>query len=97
MTRSYKATGMPDAGIGHAAANGASNMYDGLQQFKWNSQFIPGEELTTTKCAPHQNQRSARFASGNGDFKVNSNPDLGKSLSKNHEIHTQLSRSNPRG
>jgi hypothetical protein len=47
-------------------------------------------------CMAHQVNRSAKYASGTGDFRFNQNPELGALLKKMHEINGRIYRSETR-
>ena len=48
------------------------------------------------KCLAHQTNRSAKFASGTGDFRTNANPRLSQVLAKCHGIIARVHRSSAR-
>jgi hypothetical protein len=84
--------------IVYHATDGASNAVASANHYRLLSEMNGGLEsrILHNTCLAHQNNRSAKFASGTGDFKTCSNPVLRDILNKVHQVIARVHRTSYR-
>jgi hypothetical protein len=78
------------------STDGASNAIASSMEFQAMINAIKASSIRHYTCYARQVNRSAKFASGTGDFKHQANPELAKVLKKLHEINGRIYRSKTR-
>jgi hypothetical protein len=78
------------------ATDGASNAVGSAMEFQAIARAARETDIRHYTCFAHQVNRSAKFASGTGDFRVNMNEDLSGVLKKMHEINGRVYRNEKR-
>jgi hypothetical protein len=78
------------------ATDGASNAVSSAAAFTAVAGAVRETPIQTYVCLAHQVNRSARYASGTGDFRRNINEDLSAVLKKMHEINGRIYRNETR-
>lgn len=86
----------PDYILCHAT-DGASNAVGSSMEFQAITSCLKEERnIRHYVCMAHQVNRSAKYASGTGDFRENANEELSSVLKKMHEINGRVYRSETR-
>jgi hypothetical protein len=85
----------PDYILCHAT-DGASNAVGSAAGYKAITESLRETEIEHYTCFAHQVNRSAKFASGTGDFKDNANEELSAVIQKLHEINGRIYRNEGR-
>jgi hypothetical protein len=96
MATEHVSKGLLPAYIGYHSTDGASNAVKSVDHYKLLTDMNRGSAVYHDKCMAHQNNRSAKFASGTGDFRVCSNVILRDVLMKAHNIISRVHRSSHR-
>lgn len=98
MQESVSEASLKSSDFNHLAADGGSNAIGSVQEFEVVTRVEDGRSnsIDFSVCFTHQNERSAKYASGTGGFAHNPNPDLGEVLDKSHTIQTRLNGSGER-
>jgi hypothetical protein len=79
------------------ATDGASNAVGASMEFQAiTSKLKEDGDIRHYVCMAHQVNRSAKYASGTGDFRLNRNEELSSVLKKMHEINGRVYRSETR-
>ena len=78
------------------ATDGASNAVGSAMEFMAITSAARETDIRTYVCLVHQVNRSAKWASGTGDFRENQNLDLSNVLKKLHEINARVYRNESR-
>jgi hypothetical protein len=78
------------------ATDGASNAVGSALEFAAITRESRETDIRTYVCLAHQVNRSAKWASGTGDFRVNLNQELSTVLKKLHEINARVYRNEGR-
>jgi hypothetical protein len=78
------------------STDGASNAVASSMEFQAMTNVVKESSIRHYTCFAHQVNRSAKFASGTGDFKNQANLELAKVLKKMHEINGRIHRSETR-
>jgi hypothetical protein len=79
--------------VGYHSTDGASNAVASVFQYSLLTEMNRDSPIHHDKCLAHQCNRSAKYASGTGDFKICSNPELRVVLMKAHNIIARVHRS----
>jgi hypothetical protein len=96
LAKSHQEKGIkPDYLLSHNT-DGASNAIKSAQVFELQTEMARSTSLSHDTCHAHQNNRAAKYASGTGDFAINTNPELSKVLNKSHAILGRIVRSEKR-
>jgi hypothetical protein len=85
----------PDYILCHST-DGASNAVGSAVEYKAITEKMTESAIAHYVCFAHQVNRSAKFASGTGDFKENENETLSDVLRKMHEINGRIFRNEAR-
>ena len=85
----------PDYLLCHST-DGASNAKGSAMEYKAILAAMKAKDITHYTCYAHQVNRSAKFASGTGDYVENSNVELSVVLKKMHEINSRIFRNESR-
>jgi hypothetical protein len=85
----------PDYILCHAT-DGASNAVGSAMEFQAITDAVRQTHIRHYVCLAHQVNRSAKFASGTGGFKVNRNEVLSSVLQKTHNINGRIFRNENR-
>jgi hypothetical protein len=87
----------PSYAVYHAT-DGASNAVASANHYRLLVEMngVYKSRILHNTCLAHQNNRSAKFASGTGDFKMCSSPVLQDILNKVHQIIAQVHRTHHR-
>jgi hypothetical protein len=93
LAEEHAGKGLLPAYVGYHSTDGASNAVSSANHYELLTEINRGATLEHDKCMAHQNNRSAKFASGTGDFRVCSNIDLREILNKTHRIINRVHRS----
>jgi hAT family C-terminal dimerisation region len=91
----YRAGVKPEM-ISCHSTDGASNAVGSVLEFRAITDYLREHSISHYVCFAHQVNRSARYASGTGDFVENPNEDLSGVLNKMHEINSRITRSEKR-
>ena len=91
IQESTDAVGMKSEDINVLSADGASSAIGSIVNFEADTRNERAGDQEFEICAAHQNQRSASYASGTGDFVENANPELAAVLNKNHKTQVRHS------
>jgi hypothetical protein len=78
------------------STDGVSNAIASSMEFQAMTNAVKVSSIRHYTCYTHQENRSAKFASGTGDFKHQANPELAKVLKKLHKINGRIYRSETR-
>ncbi len=78
------------------ATDGASNAVGSAMEFRAIVAEVRETDIRHYTCFAHQVNRSAKYASGTGDFKENKNEELSTVLVKMHEINARVYRNEQR-
>jgi hypothetical protein len=78
------------------ATDGASNAVGSAMEFRAIVAEIRETDIRHYTCFAHQVNRSAKYASGTGDFKENKNEELSMVLAKMHDINGRIYRNETR-
>ena len=78
------------------STDGASNAVASSMEFQAMTNAVKKEKIRHYTCYAHQVNRSAKYASGTGDFKTPANVELAKVLKKLHEINGRVYRNEAR-
>lgn len=85
----------PDYILCHAT-DGASNAVGSAMEFQAITSEVRQTAIRHYVCFAHQVNRSAKYASGTGDFSVNQNEELSSVLQKTHDINGRIFRNETR-
>ena len=85
--------GLLPAYVGYHSTDGASNAVSSIHHYDLMTQMNREGAVHHDKCMAHQNNRSAKYGSGTGDFKVCANPALRDVLLKAHNLINRVHRS----
>jgi hypothetical protein len=79
--------------VGYHCTDGASNAVASVNEYEILTEINRDTPINHQKCLAHQTNRSAKYASGTGDFKICANEDLRDILEKAHTIIARVHRS----
>jgi hAT family C-terminal dimerisation region len=96
LANEHEAKGLLPQYVGYHCTDGASNAVASVSEYVLMTEMNRSSTITHNKCLAHQTNRSAKYASGTGDFRENSNPRLSQVLGKAHEIIARVHRSQAR-
>lgn len=82
LDKSHKEAGIQPSYIGHHCVDGASNAWTSVEEFQLMTRSERPTQIKATKCPPHQNNRSAKMASGTSDLKETQTHALDQLLEK---------------
>ena len=92
MMNEHTTKGLLPSYVGYHSTDGASNAVASANHYELLTEMNRDSAIHHDKCMAHQNNRSAKFASGTGDFRVCSNPTLRVVLNKTHNIVARIHR-----
>jgi hypothetical protein len=92
----HKAKGLLPQYVGYHFTDGASNAVASVNEYEFLTEMNRDTPINHQKCLAHQTNRSAKYASGTGDFKECSNEELRDVLHKAHSIIESVQRSSNR-
>lgn len=78
------------------STDGASNAVASVNHYQVLAEMNTNTEIQHNTCLAHQNNRSAKFASGTGDFAICRNVTLRDVLNKTHQIIARVHRTGKR-
>ena len=93
LTQEHKEKGLLPQYVGYHCTDGASNAVASVNEYELLTEMNRDTPINHQKCLAHQTNRSAKFASGTGDFKVCQNKPLSELLNKTHTIIARVHRS----
>jgi hypothetical protein len=93
LKRQHQDKGLLAQYVGYHCTDGASNAVASVNEYELLTEMNRATAINHQKCLAHQTNRSAKYASGTGDFKVCSNPVLSEILTKTHNIVARVHRS----
>jgi hypothetical protein len=93
LVNEHSSKGLLPQYVGYHCTDGASNAVASANEYEALTEMNRSSSTTHNKCLAHQTNRSAKYASGTGDFKVNQNPRLSEVLNKAHRIIASVHRS----
>jgi hypothetical protein len=96
MAAEHMSKGLLPAFVGYHSTDGASNAVASANHYALLAEMNTDSPIQHDKCMAHQNNRSAKYASGTGDFKHCSNPELRAVLMKTHNLIARVHRSSYR-
>jgi hypothetical protein len=96
LVSEHEAKGLLPQYVVFHCTDGASNAVASANVYDLLTELNRETPIDHVKCLAHQTNRSAKFASGTGDFCDNSNPRLSKLLLKCHTIIARVQRSSAR-
>lgn len=97
MRETNEQLSVEDADLNQVTADGGSNAVGSAQEFE-----LVGREKGRENsqdfivCVAHQNERAGGYASGTAKFAEDPNPELGKTLTKNHSLQERFHRNSGR-
>jgi hypothetical protein len=86
LVESHKDKGLLPDFLQHHSTDGASNATSSVKEYALQTQAFTESNITHSKCHAHQCNRSAKWASGTGDFTTNVNQELANVINKVHAI-----------
>jgi hypothetical protein len=92
LVESHKDKGLLPDFLQHHSTDGASNATSSVKEYALQTQAFTESNITHSKCHAHQCNRSAKWASGTGDFTKNVNPELSNVINKVHAIVGRVHR-----
>lgn len=96
LRRGHDKAGIKPEMISSHSTDGASNAVGSAMEFKAITNYLRETEIQHYTCFAHQVNRSAKYASGTGDFANPRNETLAAVLSKMHDINSHILRSEKR-
>jgi hypothetical protein len=93
MQHEHASKGLLPAYVGYHSTDGASNAVASANHYELLTEMNRDAPIHHDKCMAHQNNRSAKYASGTGDFKHCRNSVLRDVLVKTHNIIGRVHRS----
>ena len=96
LAEEHRAKGLLPEYVGYHCTDGASNAVASVIEYEVLTENERGSAINHQKCFAHQANRSAKFASGTGDFKNCLNRPLADVLNKCHTIVARVHRSSAR-
>ena len=93
MVAEHAAKGLLPNYVGYHCTDGASNAVASANEYELITSINRDNPINHQKCLAHQTNRSAKYASGTGDYKTNSNPRLSQVLLKAHTLIARIHRS----
>jgi hypothetical protein len=96
MMNEHASKGLLPAYVGYHSTDGASNAVSSVKHYALLTATNNECPVYHDKCMAHQANRSAKYASGTGDFKTTANPFLRRVLMKAHTIIAIVHRSTNR-
>lgn len=96
LVSEHEAKGLLPQYVVFHCTDGASNAVASANVYDLLTELNRETPIDHVKCLAHQTNRSAKFASGTGDFRDNANPRLSKLLLKCHTIIARVQRSSAR-
>lgn len=96
LRRAHAKAGIKPEMISSHSTDGASNAVGSAVEFKAITNYLRETEIQHYTCFAHQVNRSAKYASGTGDFVDPRNAELAAVLNKMHNINGRLLRSEQR-
>ena len=96
LTISHDKAGIKPGYISSHSTDGASNAVGSAAHFKAVTAYMRETDIQHFTCFAHQVNRSARFASGTGDFVMSQNENLAFVLRKLHDINSRIYRNEKR-
>lgn len=96
MVAEHAAKGLLPNYVVYHCTDGASNAVASVTEYELLTAVNREAPISHQKCLAHQTNRSAKYASGTGDFKNNANPRLSDILHKAHTIIARVHRSSAR-
>jgi hypothetical protein len=96
LQKGHELAGIKPSMISSHSTDGASNAVGSAIEYQELTNYLRETEIQHYTCFAHQVNRSARYASGTGDFATNQNEDMSAVLKKMHEINGRIFRSEKR-
>jgi hypothetical protein len=96
LAAEHKSKGLLPQYVMYHCTDGASNAVASFNTYEMITELNRDTPIEHVKCLAHQTNRSAKYASGTGDFRDNANPRLFEVLSKCHRIVARVHRSSAR-
>jgi hypothetical protein len=96
LANEHASKGLYPQYVGYHSTDGASNAVASACEYEMLTEMNRSSSFQHNKCLAHQTNRSAKYASGTGDFKNNANIRLSAVLSKAHAIVGRVHRSSAR-
>jgi hypothetical protein len=93
LMKEHELKGLLPQYVGYHCTDGASNAVASVNEYEALTEINRDSVIRHDKCLAHQTNRSAKYASGTGDFKLCSNKTLSDVLSKAHIIIARVHRS----
>jgi hypothetical protein len=96
LRQSHSKAGLKGEYIMCHSTDGASNAVASSMEFQAMTDAVKASSIRHYTCLAHQVNRSAKYASGTGDFKIPANTELAKVMKKMHEINGRVYRNETR-
>ena len=93
LASEHESKGLKPQYVGYHCTDGAANAVASANEYELLTEMNRDSTIRHDKCLAHQTNRSAKYASGTGDFKVCSNKTLADVLNKAHAIIARVHRS----
>ena len=93
LVAEHKNKGLLPSYVCYHSTDGASNAVSSVNHYELMTQMNNDGSVHHDKCMAHQNNRSAKYASGTGDFKTCANTALRDVLMKAHNTIQRVHRS----
>ena len=96
LAAEHEAKGLLPEYVAFHSTDGASNAVASVNEYEALTEMNRSSPIHHHVCLAHQTNRSAKYASGTGDFKVCANTGLSEVLNKCHTILAHVHRSSAR-
>jgi hypothetical protein len=96
MLTEHESKGLLPQYVGYHSTDGASNAVASANHYELLTEMNRDSPIHHDTCMAHQNNRSAKYASGTGDFAICRNEELRDVLQKLHNIVGRVHRSSHR-
>jgi hypothetical protein len=96
LRQSHSKAGLKGEYIMCHSTDGASNAVASSMEFQAMTDAVKASSICHCTCFAHQVNRSAKYASGTGDFKTPANTELAKVMKKLHKINGHVYRNKTR-
>jgi hypothetical protein len=96
MRSEHESKGLLPQYVGYHSTDGASNAISSANHYDVLTEMNRDSPIHHDTCMAHQNNRSAKYASGTGDFVVCMNEELRDVLQKLHNVIAKVNRSGDR-
>ena len=89
----HESCGLLPQYVGYHCTDGAANAVASANEYQLLTEMNTDSPFNHQKCLAHQANRSAKYASGTGEYVENSNPQLFEVLRKTHRLVARVHKS----